>query len=281
MKISTLCSQNKLPLETQIEDFLGPPWAESTVLFFVILLNEASRQCESISLWGWSSPVLLSECWNAEPWLQDWAHHPPWNPPFFFFIGYRGTPPPPPNLSSFHQSFSSFTFSSWSSLPGFFPISNYLNLWSFFELSWHPILSLHLCPSLRQWHMDCVNSWAAGQPQIRHEHTAHEAQLFKRLSPIAHTSYPTSSTAEVQINQTSFVCLWLLELSCAIKSGKACNAVYWQIDPAGHMESPYHGNHFFTGEHHTWSNFIHVNIQATRLLDHLSPELKPLMIMLS
>lgn len=77
-----------------------------------------------------------------------------------------------------------------------------------FELSWHPTLSLHLCPSLRQWHMDCVNSWAAGQPQIRYEYTAHEAQLFKTVSPIAHTSY-TTSCANILIIQTSSVCGYL------------------------------------------------------------------------
>lgn len=85
------------------------------------------------------------------------------------------------NLSSFHHSFSSFTFSPSSSIPGFLSSSQsflYLSL-SGLSLNYPGTLhSLHLCPSLRQWHMDCVNSWAAGQPQIRYEHTAHEAQLF-------------------------------------------------------------------------------------------------------
>lgn len=53
--------------------------------------------------------------------LQNCAHHPPWNPPLLFSIGYGGSPPPPQNLSSFHQPFSSFFFSSLPFLPEFFP----------------------------------------------------------------------------------------------------------------------------------------------------------------
>lgn len=153
------------------------------------------RSLDSVEVFlcgGWSSPVLLSECWNGD--FKSEPHHPPWNPPFFFFIGYRGSPPPFPRpllLPSF--SLLSF-FPPRLSLPGFFPpqsqtISIFsISLSSGLSLNYPGTLqSLHLCPSLRQWHMDCVNSWAAGQPQIRYEYTAHEAQLFKRLSPILHT----------------------------------------------------------------------------------------------
>lgn len=208
-KISTLCSQFKLPLETQREDFLGPSWA--AVLFFLIPLI--------LTVWKYFS--VRSFCLNAgtvSRAFKSRAHHPPWNPPFLFFIGSRGSPPPFPKpllLPSFSPFFH------FVLLVCFFPPN--LNLfyissfWSFFELPWHPTVFLHLCPSLRQWHMDCVNSWAAGQPQIRYEYTAHEAQLFKRLSPIAHThtSYTTSLTAQVLISRTTvFVCGCLMTNVC-------------------------------------------------------------------
>lgn len=102
------------------------------------------------------------------------------------------------------------SFSFISSPLGFLPSSIYLNIFpitSGLSLS-DPgtLLSLHLCPGLRRWHMVCMNSAAAGQPQIRYEHTAHGAQLFKRLSQIAHASYSTSWAAEEQIIKP-FICL--------------------------------------------------------------------------
>lgn len=79
----------------QIFLLLQPPsevFVKSTVFFFVVLLNHEVWQCE----------VGLLVCFlNAEMERSGWAHHPPWNPPFLFFIGYTISPPPPPNLTPF------------------------------------------------------------------------------------------------------------------------------------------------------------------------------------
>lgn len=155
--------------------------------------------------------VLLSESWSGKMWLQDFTlteillpcsslaledHHPPSAKtlllPSFFLL-------------SFH--FFLFLSTTWILFPQLKLSQSLLYLFLLvFERSWHPTHSIYHCHSLTQWHMGFVNSWAAGQPQIRYEHTAHEAQLFKRLSLIAHTSYTTSQTAEVLSNQTSSVC---------------------------------------------------------------------------
>lgn len=77
----------------QIFLLFQPPsefFVKSTVFFFVVLLNHEVWQCE----------VGLLLCFlNAEIERSGWAHHPPWNPPFLFFIGYTKSPPPPQNLT--------------------------------------------------------------------------------------------------------------------------------------------------------------------------------------
>lgn len=174
----------------QIFLLLQPPsevFVKSTVFFFVVLLNHEVWQCE----------VGLLVCFlNAEMERSGWAHHPPWNPPFLFFIGYTISPPPPPNLTPFIiVSLLSFLVSLVSTCS-FFLSSKYFNLifhWTPVKL--HTLLIFAQVSSPRQWHIDCANPWAVGQPQIRYENTVHEAQLFETLSPFPHLSYFIYSTA--------------------------------------------------------------------------------------
>lgn len=63
---------------------------------------------------------LLLRFLNAEMKRSGWAHHPPWNPPFLFFIGYRESPPPSPKPHPFHNSFPSIFPCTQSPAPVFY-----------------------------------------------------------------------------------------------------------------------------------------------------------------
>lgn len=90
----------------------------SKVYFFVVLLNHE---------------VGLLCFLNAEMERSGWAHHPPWNPPFLFFIGYTISPPPPPNLTpSIIVSLLSFLVSLVSTCS--FSQAQSISIWSFIEL---------------------------------------------------------------------------------------------------------------------------------------------------
>lgn len=200
----TFCSQSKL-LKTSDRS----SWASLFRFYTSVLILPWMGILDSMRVFALDAPLLLSlsECWNHLRTVSVTLPEILLSCPLLALETHL----PPPKTSPFtSSSLLSFLFLCLHQMDFFssvfFRLFLYIPLGSSVELSWHPARSLYLCPSLRQWHMECVNCWAAGQPQIRYEHTAHEAQLFKRLSSIAHTSYTTSLAAETLINWSNSVC---------------------------------------------------------------------------